>query len=222
MNGSDAVGLIAARRRDFIAPIRRGSLPAGHAERSFWRPTTRTQTRRILLAAKRYELTRRGGGERNGPLGHVALEVLELMVNLVHHRSGRLEPSLVTLMRLLKRSRDAIVRALRNLRAHGFIDWIRRYVSCEGSGRGPQVMQTANAYRLNLPRQANRPSPPLPDDWSCEQERRGTEREGWKNGLSREELPFEVLGHTALAESLARLALLITQRESARQPESPG
>jgi len=220
MNGFDAVGSNMARRKGFVAPIRQGSHLAGRAERLFWQPTTRRQTRLIVLTAKRYELARRRRGQRNGPLGSVALEVLELMANLINHKSGRLEPSLVTLMRFLKRSRDAVVRALRNLRTHGFIDWIRRYVPVAASGRGPQVVQTANAYRLNLPNDTAPASPPLPDDWISCHATRDQQREAWQQSLAPEELPFLLLGNTPLAESLARLAMRITQRESARRPGS--
>ena len=214
----------AARSRGNAWPIRGGSRPAGQFERQFWRPTTRRQTRLILLAAKRYEIAERQRGCRSGPLGPVALEVLELMANLVDLRSGRLEPSLVTLMRLLKRSRDAIVRALRNLRTHGFLDWMRRYATCQTPEKGPQVAQVANAYRLQLPQGAaprgNPQPPPLPDDWTVELNDRERIRKTWLAALAKEELPAIVLGSSPLAESLARLALNIRQRESARQAQS--
>ena len=76
----------------------------------------------MVLAAKRYELAGRQAGRRRGPLGHVGLEVLELLANLVSYRSGRLEPAITYLMGKLKRSKDAVVRALAALREHGFLD----------------------------------------------------------------------------------------------------
>lgn len=223
MNGFDKAGSSMTRCGNSVLPVRRSSLLAGQTERVFWRPTTRQRTRLIVLAARRYELTRRLKGQRNGPLGSIALEVLELMSNLVNHKSGRLEPSLTTLMRFLKRSRDAVVRALRNLRAHGFLDWIRRYVPRCSAGQGPQIIQAANAYRLNLPHHARagmQPPPPLPDDWASEVEARTDTRKAWQESLLPEELPLLLLGHTPLAESLARLAKRFTQRESANRSES--
>jgi hypothetical protein len=59
-------------------------------------------------------------------------------------------------MRKLRRSKDAVVRALQALRAHGFLDWLRRYVPTGQEGRGPQVKQTSNAYRLSMPARAMR------------------------------------------------------------------
>ncbi len=86
----------------------------------------------------------------------MAIELLELFANLVNFRTGRLDPSIETLMRYLRRSRDAIVRALKALRQHGFLDWLRRYIPTGNQGRGPQVQQTSNAYRLSLPARALR------------------------------------------------------------------
>ena len=103
---------------------------------------------KIVLAARRFELVTRQPGARSGALGFVALEVLDFLANLVDWKTGRLDPSLDYIMGRLKRSRDAIVRALSALRAHGFLDWIRRYVPTGNEGRGPQVRQTSNAYRL--------------------------------------------------------------------------
>lgn len=135
-------------------PVRRHSRLAGRCEGAFWRRTSRHEVRQILLAARRFELAGRQPGARNGPLGSVAIEIMELFANLVDFKSGRLDPSIDTLMRYLRRSRDAIVRALKALRTHGFLDWLRRYVPTGNDGRGPQVQQTSNAYRMSLPARA--------------------------------------------------------------------
>lgn len=57
-----------------------------------------------------------------------------------NRKTGQLDPSIETLMRKLKRSRDSIVRALNALRAHGFLDWLRRYVPT-----GSEGMETRNS-----------------------------------------------------------------------------
>ncbi|AUW47658.1 hypothetical protein CUJ84_pRLN3000550 (plasmid) [Rhizobium leguminosarum] len=93
-------------------PVRRESHLAGRCEAGFWSPTTRKEVQEILAAARRYEVTTRQPGARNGALGHVAMEVLALLANLVDFKTGRLEPSLKFLMRKLRRSKDAIHRAL--------------------------------------------------------------------------------------------------------------
>ncbi|WP_411037654.1 helix-turn-helix domain-containing protein [Shinella sp. BYT-45] len=208
------------------APVRRNSYRCGRCEAVFWKRTSRQEVRRILLAAKRYELALRRRSRRCGPLGSVAIEVLEYFVNLVDFRTGRLEPSLDTLVRRLKRSRDAIVRALKNLRAHGFLDWLRRYVPTGQEGRGPQVRQASNAYRLHLPERVKqllgwRGLPPsLPDDCKHAQEVRQAELETYDKSLSLEELALSTLGDTPLGQSLARLGKNIEQRKPNQQRES--
>jgi hypothetical protein len=205
-------------------PVRRQSRLAGR-EGTFWQATTRQDGRKMLLAAKRYELAAREAGSRNGPLGHVALEILEFMINLVDFRTGRLDPSLDYLMGKLKRSRDAIVRALANLRTHGFLDWLRRYVPTGNEGAGPRVQQTSNAYRLSLPARAVRllgrllqPSP-LPDDVEQAMDLRKAELAAHRASLTLAELPLFEIENPTLAASLSRLGKCLMERESAKQSE---
>ena len=206
-------------------PVRGNSYQRGYCEGVFWRKTSRQEVRRILLAAKRYELILRRKGRRCGPLGTVAIEVLEYFVHLVDFRTGRLEPSLDTLIRRLKRSRDAIVRALKNLRAHGFLDWLRRYQPTGNEGRGTQVRQAGNAYRLHLPERAKeliglRGLPePLPEDCEQAQEVRTAELEQHETSLSHEGPDLSGIEDDGLRQSLALLGKNV-RRESARQAES--
>ena len=218
-------------------PVRRGSRLAGSCEGTFWCRTDRREVRRALLAARRYELTGRLAGQRQGPRGDVALEVLELLGNLVSYRTGRLEPSLAYLMEKLRRSKDAVVRALAALREHGFLDWIRRHERIElVEGPGPRVRQVTNAYRISLPRRAAQllgrllGSPPLPDDVAHEQAERAAWVEAYKASLPLSELPLaeveddrlaRVLGELGRAvEARAAQVRLVQERESARQAES--
>ncbi|WP_218013926.1 helix-turn-helix domain-containing protein [Rubellimicrobium rubrum] len=224
------------RARD---PVRRGSRLVGTCEGAWWRRTDRQEVRRVLLAARRYELAGRERGRRNGPLGHVALEVLELLANLVSYRSGRLEPSYAYLMQRLRRSKDAVHRALEALRQHGFLDWLRRHERVElVEGPGPRVRQVSNAYRLSLPPRAARllghllSAPPLPEDMVQEQEDRATWLREHKAALPLSELPLVEVEDDRLARLLGELgraveararqqAFLGKERESARQGETP-
>lgn len=207
-------------------PVRRQSRAAGKCEAVFWRRTNCQDVRKIVLAARRYELAGRQPGSRNGPLGGVAIELLELFANLVNFRTGRLDPSIETLMRYLRRSRDAIVRALKALRQHGFLDWLRRYIPTGNQGRGPQVQQTSNAYRLSLPARALRllgrfgMAPPLPDDHVQAQVDRTAVIDEHRASLALDELALFDVGDNPLGQALARLGKSIKQRESARQTES--
>ena len=209
-------------------PVRRHSHIRGRSEGRIWRPTTRKDVQAILKAAEIYnEAGLREKGERSGPLGSVALDVLRLFVNLIDFRTGRLEPSITTIMDRLGRSRDTIVRALKNLRAHGFIDWLRRYEPTGNEGRGPQVQQASNAYRLSLPEKARQflgrfsKAPPLPDDHSAAQEARAAEVDAYKKALPLDELALSEAGDTALGRALAALGKAIQKRESDNQTESP-
>ena len=215
-------------------PVRRGSRLAGRCEGAFWRRTDRQEVRRVVLAAKRYELAGRRKGRRNGPLGHVALEALELLANLVSYRTGRLEPSYAYLMRTLRRSKDAVHRALLALREHGFLDWLRRHEAIElVEGPGPRVRQVSNAYRLSLPEKAARlmghrgVKPPLPDDVTQEREDRAAWVAAHKAALPLSELPLLEVENKGLARMLSELgravetrARLLRERESAGQGEN--
>lgn len=229
-----SIGEIAAtgpkEGRRTYQPIRRHSRPAGHCERAFWRSTSRSEVQKVVLAARRYELAGRQPGDRNGPLGFVAIEVLELFANLVNFSNGRLDPSLDFLMSKLKRSRDAIVRALKALRDHGFLDWLRRFEPTGNEGRGPQVRQVSNAYRLSLPRRAAAmlgrffKIPPAPDDFTQAREIQKAEFEAYRAGLSELERtrldvdPDDDIGAAFLRWAEARA--LKKERESASRSES--
>ncbi|GAA4167481.1 helix-turn-helix domain-containing protein [Shinella granuli] len=206
-------------------PVRRHSHFKGRSEGRIWRPTNRQETQKILIAAKRYELAERQKGARSGPLGSVAIEVLELFVNLVDFRTGRLEPSLDTIMGKVRRSRDAVVRALKALRAHGFLDWLRRYEPT-GNESGPQVQQASNAYRLSLPEKALRflgrfgKAPPPPDDHVQVEAERKAVIEAHRASLDIGELALFDVGDNPLGQALARLGKSLQERESAKQTES--
>ena len=156
--------------------------------------------------------------------------MLEYLGNLVNFRTGRLDPSLDFLMGKLRRSRDAIVRALKALRDHGFLDWLRRFEPTGNEGRGPQVRQVSNAYRLSLPRCAAAmlgrffQISPAPDDVAHAQETSAAELEAYRASLSElERTMMDVDPDDPLGAALLRFAqsrALRAERESARQAES--
>ncbi|MCQ0990598.1 helix-turn-helix domain-containing protein, partial [Jiella marina] len=192
------------------APVRRQSRAKGR-EGTFWRPTTRQDVRQLVLAARRYDMAGRQGGQRNGPLGHVALEVLDYLANLIDFRSGRLDPALETIAAKINRSKSAVVDALKALRQHGFLDWLRRYVPTGSEGRGPQVQQTSNAYRLFLPAAARRllgrygQPAPAPDDHDHARQTQAAEVEAMRAGLPKKERLLFDIEKGPLEAALARL-----------------
>ena len=227
-SGQTALGLVFPPPAERCpTPVRRHSHFRGRSEAGIWRPTTRKDVQAILKAAEIYnEAGLHEKGERSGPLGSVALDVLRLFVNLIDFRTGRLEPSITTIMDRLGRSRDTIVRALKNLRAHGFIDWLRRYEPTRNEGRGPQVQQVSNAYRLSLPEKARQflgrfgKAPPPPDDHSAAQEARAAELDAYRKSLPLDELALFEAGDNPLGRALAALGKLVQKRESDNQTES--
>lgn len=210
-------------------PIRRQSRLKGR-EGVFWRPVTRSELDKIMLAAVKYDTAMKQPGKRTGPLGLVALQVLALLANKVNRRTGQLDPSIEFLMAKLRRSRDAIVRALKALREHGFLDWLRRYVPTGNEGPGPKVQQTSNAYRLSLPARALRllgrfgvPSP-LPDDFTHAREQRSAQIDVHLadfHPVDRAVYAVEDEGLAAVLASLGHLIFSRKERESVEQTESP-
>lgn len=206
-------------------PVRKHSRLKGR-EGLFWRRTTRREARQIVDAAKRYNTAFKQRGDRRGPLGLIAIEVLDYLANLMDYRTGRLEPSYEFLMAKLNHSRDAIHRALVALRAHGFLDWLRRYVPSDNGGRGPQVKQTSNAYRLAAPAKAIRllgragkPSP-LPDDFSHAREQQRAALAAHLDTLDLVQRTLFEVDDNPLGKALARLAKGVMERGSDQRTES--
>lgn len=208
-------------------PIRRRSHLKGR-EGTFWRPVSRRDLDLVMMGAIKYEQQHKAKGQRNGPLGQVGLQVLALLVHKLNRKTGQLDPSIEFLMVALNRSRDAIVRALKALREHGFLDWLRRYVPT-GNETGPKVQQTSNAYRLSLPERARRllgwraGIAPMPDDFAHGRTQRAAEREAYMADLHPVDRALAGVEDDGLAAVLASLGHAIfrrKERESAERSES--
>ena len=218
-------------------PVWRNTYNQGQLEHRLWRPiadgTKRGARRRIgaiLKSAKelerrtRVERQRSHPGTRNGVLGQIGLDVLEVLyTRFVDFKTGTLEPAIATIAEAVGHSYSAVHAALRRLRTAGFLHWIRR---CRPTDRkseaGPQVEQITNAYALLLPKSIEGlvkhllGKAPIPDDarWRKEQQ-----EEEWRTmvaGLSAQELVRDTwTGDQLAGETLARIARLIDQeRES--------
>lgn len=204
-------------------PVRRHSHRADRMPPAYRCKISRKEAREIVLAATVYDRTARENGKR--PLGRAALQILEFLANLAAY-SGRVEPSYDYIMEKVGCARDTITRALKALRAHGFLDWVRRYVPT-GNADGPQVQQTSNAYRLTLPALARRlldrfrKPAPIPDDIKHQAQERAQQIEAMRAGLSmREQLALDFGADDALGGALARLYEAMQKRESDKRSES--
>jgi hypothetical protein len=126
------------------------------------------------MGAFRYWLSRQAKppkAKNRGP-GHVAAEVFQMLARRAWRFAGRLDTfSLTAIAREIGRSKSAVVRALKALAAHQWLEWDRQWEHTGAQGRrGPQVEQTFNCYRLKIPAAALQSigwrvrTPPPPDD----------------------------------------------------------
>lgn len=178
-------------------PVWRNSYYEGQVEKRLWRPWGDVRKGKrtagaIIQAARTFEREsrwkRKGEAERTrrGLLGEVAVEVLEALWELVDFATGRLEPAIATLAERVGRSYSAVHAALKRLRAHGFLHWVRRSRPVKDPvPGGQQVEQIPNAYALLVPRELERFlarifHPRMP---SCERWRRDQERAEWQRML---------------------------------------
>jgi hypothetical protein len=177
---------------------------------------------RLLEAAAKYDQVHRikhrtaRNRRENGAIGHVGLNVLRsLLYDFLDCRTGRLDPAIATIAGRVGHSIGAVVDALKRLRAHGFLDWLRRYVPTGERGiRGPQVKQTSNAYAITMPAQlAAMLASPLPDDDTHRRADEAAEHAAMLDQLTLAERAHAVIEDDGLAAVLARLGAGIERKE---------
>jgi len=181
-----------------------------------------------LRAAEAYNREHKEAGRRNGPLGHVGLEVLRELYRLVDYKSGRLDPSIDFLMKKLRRSRDAVVRALSALKRHGFLHWIRRTEPTDNPGAGPQVRQISNAYWFDLPAKAKAlvgmilgRGTPTPDDHAQREADDAAAVEAMLAQAGPEGAARFIAGDSALGDALASLGRSLGSSASPLNGQNP-
>lgn len=118
----------------------------GSFEARYFTPFSRKQKGALLQALDRLILTSRYRFKRSRAITETARDVVKALCHVIDFKSGRCDPSLDGLMKLTRRSRGAIVQALKALRKYGLIDWIRRFEI-----QGGQYAQRTNAYKLLVP-----------------------------------------------------------------------
>lgn len=216
----------------------RNSYYEGQCEARLWRPFAggdmRGAKRRIgaiLRAARELERKTRlerqkiDPGARNGILGHIGLDVLDALYNkFLQFSTGQLDPAVETIARHVGHSYAAVHAALKRLRTHGFLHWMRRTRPKGGKGEaGPQVEQIPNAYALLLPKPLEDVvrhllgRSPTPDDLRAHREQRHREYNEMLSSLSAADfLKATWDGDQLAGESLARIARTLDERESSK------
>lgn len=185
-------------------------------EGRLWRPFNKRHAGRILKAAERYDRIGRLSHRRdrtrreNGPLGHVALDVLRYLLSVIDHKTGALYPAVRTIADRCGRSTAAVHDALKRLRAHGFLTWVRRFTRTGNAGlRGPQVEQASNAYAITLPEQIAKEldaqEAPPPDDDTQRRAAEAQERLRMVASLRLADRMADAIDNPELAAALARL-----------------
>jgi len=102
---------------------------------------------KLVQVAREYNTLHKKKGEREGPLGSNGLWVLEVLLGFVDFATGRCDPAIDTICAKARLARATVVRAIEALKAHGFIDKVRRTRRTGRSAcEGPQREQITNAY----------------------------------------------------------------------------
>lgn len=219
-------------------PVWRNSYYTGQIEQRIFRPFMggdRRKARRaigvMLKAARQMERTTRRQiqaekpGARNGVLGQIGLDVLEvLLLQFLDYKNGRLDPAISTIAEAVGHSYAAVHRALVRLRRAGFLQWVRRSEPIEDPmPGGPQVRQITNAYIPLLPAPIQRlvthlmRRPPLPDDARHLKDERKRQTEEMLASLGTADFVAATWsGDSLLGETLKNIAVLLETRESSR------
>ncbi len=149
---------LAGKKRGPDRRVRRGSIDVDDPKARVWR-AIHTGTKAgglrwrdtLLKVAREYDQVGKTTG-RWGALGPHAREVLQALLDLIDFRTGRLEPSYDKLMAMTRFARSTIASALRRLRAHGFLDWVRRSRLVDKPNGELAREQTSNAFVFDLTR----------------------------------------------------------------------
>lgn len=131
---------VDSRQADVFRPIADGTIAGGLA----WADD-------YIRLAKEYDIIHKKKGERS-PLMANGIRVLEaLLRKFLDFKTGQLDPAITALMKATALSKNAVVDALKRLKEHGFLDWIRRSEKTTNVGEaGPQRMQATNAYHFDM------------------------------------------------------------------------
>lgn len=188
------------------------SRKAGTCERELWAAFNPKERNARMRAAEEYDRKHKEPGKRNGPLGHIGLDVLRELMRIIDFKTGRLEPSIEYLADRLRRSKSAIHDALVRLREAGFLKWERRFEPLENPDPfGPQVRQISNAYALELPKFAADivrrmlGKAPMPADEVTRRQEEEERTAAMLATLSSEDLARFRAGDTTLGNALAQL-----------------
>lgn len=189
-------------------PYHRHSKLKGTFERDWFRPICKSFHNRVLALMHKMAKDTRLPGQRTGALGDIALAVARVLLKNMNLETGCMDVAITAMMKELKRCRDAIVTALRQLCDSGWLERQRRK-ELRTDEDGPSIKQASNAYRFNLPDEFF--NAPVADDLQDHEEQRAKTIETCQT----EETAIEEC--EAVAKSKERVALHVANRERNQQ-----
>lgn len=156
----------------------------------------------LVQLAEEYDLTHRKRGER-GPLQASGVRVLKIMLRkFLDFGTGQLDPAVRGIATATGYTYKTVHAALKRLKAHGFLDWVRRSRTTDNEGQaGPQREQVSNAYFFafrDLPKA-------VAQRWRDLRERRRRRLATKAAGTSTNEAPKRPPANSELANALKRL-----------------
>jgi len=150
------------------AHVRANSRERGTFEDRWYRPLDFLAGIKMIKIVRDYDVARKKPGARRGPLGPYTCRVFAVLVELVDHRTGQLDPTIATIMARTGFCRQTVQESVTKLCEHGFLERARRCIRTRGEG--PRFKQTSNAYRIICPPALRSrlgrhgPRAPIPDD----------------------------------------------------------
>jgi hypothetical protein len=138
--------LLAGRR---VGKFRRGSgfknPPKNNLDRNF--------IARVWFVAKMIEQKSwncRAKGKHGGSIGTVGIEVLRTLLYVIKKIDGRLYPSIEAIAKLSRKSKQAVITAIRVLEHMGFLT-VHKRLKWIQTPYGRRAVQDSNAYEFHLP-----------------------------------------------------------------------
>lgn len=116
---------------------------------------SKKQRHEIVACAMAYTKANKRRGQHGGPLSHVVIRVLQVLLDSVNRGNGACFPSYETIAEKVGCVRSTVGRALRLLREAGLLAWQQRYAVKEINGE-MRAARATNCYWFVL--KANRKS----------------------------------------------------------------
>jgi hypothetical protein len=135
----------AAQKTYAAWPVWSGSV----TEARFHPTLTRRQARELVDKAERWDIQTRQPGHHGGVIGTIGVRVLRVLTQkFLHYKTGRCDPCQKTLARAVGACERSVASALKRLKEHGLLNWLRRCEEAAAPDGGFLMRQISNAYAI--------------------------------------------------------------------------